>query len=484
MSIYTDKPGKEDGPRIPRVGKPDEANSLKAGHRPKDPWTPGLVEVQFREAKDSGLLDHDFSKGLDTKKRSKNWSPAFSKVVSENRLIAWRPTFPLKYSWSKETDDEARKFFSASGRDRLITLRFPDDADVSKIAKQLQALPFVTRANPVAKIKPAQPDDPLFGTDDQIVTTFSGLENQWYAFRCKLPEALESATGQGVTIAAIDWGFDVFHEDYGTAIALTKNIFNDDDDVTVGSQFHGTAAMGLAGARDNDRGMVGFAPDSTLWAIQAGRNNIEDHFDWSAAIDFVRMQTTTQRKVIYLEIQTASEGNIECIGAINNAIVMAIAANIVVCVPAGNSPGDANLDDNGFEIPETGSVLVGATLYDPDPLQNFVFGKEGERIVVYAPGDMMHDVTCSPVDTYTPFFGGTSGAVAKVAGAVALMLEADDSLTPAEIRSILSSSSIPVINDSSEEVGKLLDCAHAMSEVQARSEMDYACRSSEPIHAY
>ena len=483
--MTNDKPSKD-----PRQDKQTNKHHREGSDYPKNPFMAGLVEVQFRSASDSGLLNHLF-KTPEMKKPSKDWSSSFVKVLFENRMESWRPSFPLKYSWSKKTDEEARKFYSASGRDRLVTLRFPNNADVSTIAKRLQELPFVARANPVARIKPAGPiDDEFFGLNDQIVSiigTAGAFENQWYAFRCNLPAALETARGTNVIIAAIDWGFDIFHDDYQSAIALTKNIFNDDDDVTVGSLFHGTAAIGLAGARANSVGIVGFAPESILWAVQAGEESDTDgepnYEDWAEAIDFVREESATQRKVIYLEIQTETEGNVECIQVMNNAIAAAVEAGVVVCVPAGNLPGDAGLDDNGIVIPETGSVLVGATLYDP--VHNFVGGKSGNRIVVYAPGDMLHDVTCRPVNDYTNSFGGTSGAVAKVAGAVALMLEIDNSLTPEDVCDILRSSSISVLNDSSVEIGKLLDCAHALSEVQARKETHYSCRrSSEPVHAY
>jgi subtilisin family serine protease len=438
--------------------------------RGKSPWVPGLVEVKFRSSNDSGLAGFDFSKPLDRTSHQKNWSTELSRRLTRNKLVSWRPSFPLRYSWSREPIEESRKFFSASGRDKLVTFRFPDDADVLTIAKELQELPEVERANAVAKVAPPVPiQEPFLGTSDQ------DSELQWYAFRCRLPEALETVTGEGVIVAVLDWGFDELHTEYGPNIELKWNAFTQGVVVSEGGRpLHGTASMGLAGARLNNFGIVGFAPDSILWAIQAGHDSVVNHRHWFEAIDFVRGEPSSRRKVIILEIQTEAEGNIESIQAINQAITDAIAANIVVCVPAGNAPGDPSRDENG-DIPETNSVLVGAT--DFHETHNFVNSREGPRIVVYAPGDPNNDLTCLPGNDHTLFFGGTSGAVAKVGGAVALMLEANPSLTPMQVRDILRASNIPVLKDfTTPPVGKLLDCQKAVSEaLNSVSEDEYVC---------
>jgi len=427
----------------------------------KSPWVPGLVEVKFRSAADSGLVGFDFSESLHRTKPEKQWPSELSSILAKNQLVSWRPSFPLQHSWSRESIEEARKFYSTSGRDKLVTLRFSDDADVSKIAKELQALPQVERANPVAKVAPPSSiHEPLLGTNDQDPNL------QWYAFRCHLIPALTKVTGAGVILAMIDWGFDDSHDEYGPNIELRKNIFTDGIGISEGGSVdHGTATLGLAGARLNNSGMVGFAPGSILWAIQAGHDEVVNHFDWVNAVDFVRGEPSSRRKVIVLEIQTESEGNIECIQAINQVITDAIAANIVVCVPAGNNPGDAGIADNGDDIPETNSVLVGAT--DFDPQHNFANSKTGPRVVVYAPGDLENDLTCSPRNGHTLFFGGTSGAVAKVGGAAALLLEANPALTPLQVRDILKNSQIPVFGDDlDDKVGVLLNCKKAVYEAQ------------------
>lgn len=430
-------------------------------------WVPGLVEVEFEGGSDSGVIDKDFVDPSERRKPYARWSSKLVDVLNENQLIAWKPSFPLTYPWSNQKGDAALDFFRNSGRANFVTFRFSKTADVSGIARKLEETPDIRFARPVARVTPPSFDEPYLGGDDQV-QGIGNFESQWYAYRCNLPRALEQVKGTNVVVAAIDWGFDCYHPDY--SITLKKNIYRNNQAISNGFKVHhGTAVMGLAGARLNKYGMVGFAPDSILWGIQAGENGVLNHEHWRAAIDFVREEPCTLRKVIILEVQTALEGNIEAVLSINQAIRDAILSRVVVCVPAGNGTGNAGFDDQvpPQPIPETGSVLVGATRFDPE--YNFVISKDGERIVVYAPGDPAHDLTCSnqPV-RFRNGFGGTSGAVAKVAGAVALMLEANNLLTPAEVRDILRLSQIPVHKAepphvTPAKVGVLLDCDSAVA---------------------
>lgn len=448
---------------IPRLKEIDDSNTGRFPTSAAPQWVPGLVEVEFRES--AGFTDEELLDQLDKAELPRQWSRELSDFLTQSHIRTVQPSFAVLYPWSRETKEQALKSFKALGRDRFVTLRFPDGADVTAIAKALRSFPQIARANPVARLAPPSISEPLLGTSDQIVPFPDGLENQWYAVRCRLPEALERAKGKDVIIADIDWGFDEFHPDYAPFIEKQQNTFKLNGTIAEGIFLHhGTAVMGLAGARLNGCGIVGFAPESTLWAIQAGRDQIAIHNHWIAALDFVRTEPATKRKVIILEIQTASGGNVEGVETVRKAIIDAINANIVVCVPAGNTPGDAGKDDNNERIPCTDSVLVGATSFGAT--RNTVNSKSGPRIVVYAPGDPDHDVTCTTdTDGYRNNFGGTSGAVAKVAGAVALMLELDPLLTPAQVREILSLSNIPVYNASGANVGVLLDCADALNRV-------------------
>jgi hypothetical protein len=460
----------------------DDSASERFGLKsPETAWIRGRIDIEFIEAVDSGL-DTDAFDPRDREGFSEAWPAGLIEVAANHKLNTWRPSFPLTYSWTPEDAIAgARAAYRAAGRDRFITLTFPPDADVLDIAKEIRELPEVARASAVPKLSPPSTPfhEPLVGRNDQvtdIICWANGcLQNQWYIFRCGIDRAWNVATGKGVTIADIDWGFNPNHQDLELRIGLTQNMLPVSISQTVvanGNRLdHGTAVLGLAGARVNALGMAGTAYEADLWAIQAGSESVIDPACWVSAIDFVRDTPSNGRKIIILEIQTASCGNIEMDVTINKAICDAIAAGVVVCVPAGNgSPSlDAGLGDDGNPIPPTGSILVGATKFDP-ATNIRANSNGGARIVVYAPGDRDHDLTCALLrNKYRNKFGGTSGAVAKVAGVAALMLEVNSQLTHHDVRDILAQSNIPVVDDSGQQVGVLLDAKQAVCEALRRA---------------
>ena len=120
----------------------------------------------------------------------------------------------------------------------------------------------------------------------------------------------------------------------------------------------------------------------------------------------------------------------------------------MVCVAAGNGNRDATLaDDNQTPIKETGSILVGATAFDPTDNVPASFSNFGSTVVVCAPGDSLHDLTCASTadSAYRNGFGGTSGATPKVAGTAALILEMNSALSHNEVRDILSTTGLAIM---------------------------------------
>ncbi|MFY9619287.1 MAG: S8 family serine peptidase [Pyrinomonadaceae bacterium] len=440
-------------------------------------WVPGVIDVEFKETDRSGLKTWNFFGPDERTDFSEAWSDELKQLLEQNEMETWKPSFSLRYEGSEKSTESALDFYERSGRYRFVTFTFPRDTEIVALADQLQALPEIVRAAPEPRLAPPSPlTEPLMGASGQV-SSVSGsggtLETQWYIFRCNIEQAWtktnasgEKLSGKGVVIADIDWGFNPYHIDLQPQIKLRRNTIENTEVVTHGNVLnHGTAVLGLAGAEVNGIGIAGIAHKASLWAIQAGADFIVDNDLWVSAIEFVRDQPTKGRKVIVLEAQTLSGRNVESSIRVNKSIVDAIHTGVVVCVPAGNGGGDAGIGDDGKPILPTGSILVGATRYDASANLRGL-SNVGCRIVVYAPGDERHDVTCDSVDTgaFTNYFGGTSSAVAKVAGVVALMLEMNPELRHEQVRDILARSQIPVVDYSSNQVGVLLDAAQAVCE--------------------
>ncbi|GAC1320734.1 MAG: hypothetical protein NVSMB2_16880 [Chloroflexota bacterium] len=390
------------------------------------------------------------------------------------------PSIPV----SAAVADQARATALQRGVDsphygNLVTLHFAPDANVREIARELSQRPEIVRAVPVPAALPPHVTvaDPLLGTTDQVnLDPGTGLEHQWYVFRVHADAAWAIADGTGVVIADVDWGVRPTHQDLAPNLDTTHshNAYDGGSDVTTGaSVYHGTGVLGLAGAAQNGVGMTGIAPAATLWMIQAdsGPGSPVGGNAWASGIEYVRTADSGGRpKIINLEVQTGAYGNYEMVPSVNAAIRTAIASGVVVCVAAGNGNRDASLDDGGVAIPETGSILVAATAYDSSANPRASFSNWGDRIIVAAPGDASHDVTCnSTSDTaYRNGFGGTSGATPKVAATAALMLSVNPQLSHTEIRDILVATGSAVTSDPGRPAGVFLDAQAAVQEAQRR----------------
>jgi subtilisin family serine protease len=280
-----------------------------------------------------------------------------------------------------------------------------------------------------------------------------------------------------VVIADIDWGFLTSHPELAPRLDMKKayNAIDHDDVVDDGTEIgHGTAVLGLAGAAGDGAGMAGYAPEASLWPIQAavgGRAGADD--GWHDAIMHVtREDSGGRRKVIIVEAQTDALGNCEQIPSIHAAIRCAIAHGVVVCVPAGNGGKAADLADDGVtRIGPTGSILVGATSWEEVVNRPWANSNWGPALVVSAPGDPEHDVTCWNDGYHTDGFGATSGAAAKVAGVAALMLSVNPTLSHDDIREILHLTGTPIQADPQapeKQAGVFLDAAAAVREALRR----------------
>jgi subtilisin family serine protease len=232
---------------------------------------------------------------------------------------------------------------------------------------------------------------------------------------------------------------------------------------------HGTGVLGMAAATMNNVGMCGAAVNATTWPIQANTGGTALPGNaWANAIEWASTQKTDgHRMVIIVEDQTGNFGNIEQVVSVNAAIKRAIARNVIVVVPAGNGNRDVTIADDGVTpIPATGSILVGATTYDPSKNSRSQWSNFGSTMTVSAPGDKLHDLTCAPTSdsAYTNAFGNTSGAAPKVAGTVALMLGVNPKLTHQQARDILFLCPDVVDTDVSKPVGSFLNAKYAVDE--------------------
>lgn len=431
---------------------------------PEPEGEPPIIYVEFTRVFPTQFLTFDLGSSNESNEETNPDDDRLRAFLREQKLDSAEQSFPPEV---------------VPDRQRFLTLYFESNAGINQVCEELNQFPQVVHAVVAPRLKPPSGDplnEPFIGFPlcDQVVTTL-GFDNQWYIARCRIHHAWrQGLSGEGVVIADIDWGFLTTHEDLKDRITRQCNTRHNDDNVSRGNCYHhGTAVLGLAGAESNGKGMAGIAFGASLWAIQVGEiSGMVDAPFWWAAIDRVSsMDSRGHRKIIILEVETLDSENIEKIPQIRTVIESAIARGDVVCVTAGNGHRDAGVDKNNIPFPPTGSILVGATHYDcrENPLAHF--SNYGPRVTVYAPGDLRHDLTCSSGadNGYRNEFGGTSGAAAKVAGTIALMLEANPQLTHCEIKYILRETGSPIKTDIPNIVGVFLNAERAVCEAIKRA---------------
>lgn len=157
----------------------------------------------------------------------------------------------------------------------------------------------------------------------------------WEITSFDLPETWKSTQGEGVTVAVLDTGVDLDHEDLVCNLLPGKNFVkrgsSPDDD-----QGHGSHVAGTICACNNDKGMVGVAPKTKVIPVKVldkhGAGQLKDVADgiyWAAdqGVDFITM----------------SLGSPSPVGPVHDAIKYAVNKGAVIWCAAGNAGKTHNI---------------------------------------------------------------------------------------------------------------------------------------------
>jgi hypothetical protein len=255
----------------------------------------------------------------------------------------------------------------------------------------------------------------LFSLAQDTLAPVTG--DQYAPEKLSLPEAHRLATGNRVLVAVIDSGIDPAHPDLADAIAAS---FDAEADDTAPHQ-HGT---GMAGAIAARRTMLGTAPRVGILAVRAFGSkpgtaegttfNIIKGLDWAVE---------QGARVINMSFAGPPDPRLR------DAIAKVSRKGIVLVAAAGNAgPRSAPL------YPGADPNVIAVTATDVDDAL-FQGANRGTYIAVAAPGV---DVLVPGIRGTYQFTTGTSVASAQVSGVAALLIERNPSLTPADIRRILT----------------------------------------------
>ena len=225
----------------------------------------------------------------------------------------------------------------------------------------------------------------------------------WEIEKFNIPEHWKFSQGEGIVIAVIDTGCDLYHDDLKNNLIEGINFVEKNKD-PMDRCGHGTHVAGTIAAENNGLGMVGIAPKAKIMPIKAlddrgsGTNqDITKGIYWAIdkKVDFITMSLGSP--VPNRELETAIEA--------------ARQKNIIVFCAAGNSGENVDIMYPAkYDYP----ISIGAI---DQNLNRTDFTCSGDELDFLAPG---HDIlSCYPGNTYAKM-SGTSMSNPFVVGCAAL----------------------------------------------------------------
>jgi len=259
--------------------------------------------------------------------------------------------------------------------------------------------------------------------------------------------------GLGVHVYVLDTGIRTTHTDFlgsdgsrrafptleaqGNGLVVCAS---DDTLCAADGHGHGTHCAGTVGGKT-----YGVAPGAQLHAVKVLSDQGSGQTSWIvSAVDWVATQGL-RPAIVSMSLGGNGQSNVMMV-----AVDAATNAGVTVVVAAGNDNGDACQNSPAF-VPS--AITVGATKDDDSRAS---FSSFGACLDIFAPGVNVLSAGIDG-DSDSATMSGTSMACPHVAGAVALLLEKDANLSPADVGALLHQRATPaVVSDSQWSVNLLL----------------------------
>lgn len=224
--------------------------------------------------------------------------------------------------------------------------------------------------------------------------------------------AMNGIKGTGVKVAILDSGIDYNHPDLKENYKGGYNFAYDNndpfDDTRLG---HGTHVAGIIAAKDNGTGVVGVAPDASLYAVKVLNGGMLG--STSDILSGIEWAISNKMDIINMSFGVPFDP-LNYSQAVEDACQKAYDAGIIIIAAAGNS----NQPTVDYPAAFDSVIAVSATAVNDSraPFSNY-----GTKVELAAPG--MDIKSTVPGGGYA-VISGTSQAAPHVAGVAALLLSA------------------------------------------------------------
>jgi thermitase len=287
-------------------------------------------------------------------------------------------------------------------------LDLPDQANEVAFIKAFASKPEVEFAelDQILNLEQVVPDDPLFAN-----------VNSWSLPIINAPNAWTITTGSSnIVIAILDTGVDSIHPELASKLVPGWNTYNNTPD-THDIYGHGTAVAGTAAASSNN----GIGVASIAWGCRIMPVRISDDSGYASYSNIANGLTwAADHGARVANISYNVSGS----RTVSSAAKYFQGKGGVIASAAGNQGISSSAADDPYIL------TVGAT----DSSDNlFSWSNKGHNIDVVAPGN----VYTTLLGGFYGIGGGTSFASPIVAGAAALVLSVNPTLTPTQVQDII-----------------------------------------------
>jgi len=288
----------------------------------------------------------------------------------------------------------------------MFQLVLPPGMSVRQAIRLLEANRLVSVAAPIYN----------FFLTQAASTPSKGDPAQYMLTKLGLDKVHQVATGKGVTIAVIDSEVDKRHSELQGAISSELN--------PIGAKpvphSHGTAMAGAIASRDR---LLGVAPEAKILAVKAfGEASDAAGGTTVSIVKGIEWAVSQGAKVINMSFAGPRDPSLE------RALKAAHDKGVILIAAAGNAgPKSPPL------YPAADPHVIAVTATDSRD-RIFRGANQGPQVSVAAPGV---EILAPAPDSAYQMSTGTSIATAHISGVVALMLERDPTLRPADVRRIL-----------------------------------------------
>ena len=375
----------------------------------------------------------------------------------------------------------------ASHPDIEVLTHNPDVQLISK--EEMEEIEYLTtRALPVSHIVSVNADhvweQGYTGKNVVVAILDSGTNEKHHDIKNNLWEGLKDIDGDGVEDIINGWNFindnAVITDDYG----------------------HGTHCAGIICGDGTSGQITGVAPDAKLMTLKTvGRAGSGTVAQMLSGVQFAveNGADILSMSLGFKHYQTSVAQREE----IRNAFDNVLAAGVIVCAAAGNDgniygapnnidypaacPSPWRNPDQTLEGGLSSVVCVGAydlgmssrgpSSWEGTSYNDYAYNDGAEmgliRPDICAPGNLIYSLNSSIVNKYNQK-SGTSQATPCVAGVMALMLEKNSALTPAQITEIIetTASNKPVTKNNSIGAGRI-DALAAVNAVTEGTRQPY-----------